>query len=330
MRKMLINVLICTLMACMLAGTAIAAYIPENEVCENRDGRQLIIRTYTLAPGDDPTSLNEGRFEREGFSYSCVSIVKEEKPFERREQHNETVTVETRSNDLAAILGELGATMLYDCGEYSAILTLDHTSLHTEATGYSTRSYTITDTKTIEGLDLNDPSYIPRTTVKNGVTLDLQNIDWSVQSTALSDDVLVPSQYMATATYSANSSYRAANGYITTATYTGEIVTRGIESVIYTVTYVGAPIQPPEPETVPEPQPEPEPEPEPTQEPEPAPAKIPFVKYIICACAILGLLSTLVTAVTCLVILRNGAKYIGQTVRANKTKRLPDEEEIMV
>ena len=327
MRRILIVALICAIAIFALASTAAAAYVPDNEVCENRDGRQLIIRTYTLAPGDDPESLTEDPFEREGFVYSCVSIVKEEVPFERREQRSETVTVETQTDDLAAILAKLDATLMLDCGEYSVILTLDHTSLNTEATGYSTRSYTISDTKTIEGLDRNDPSDIPKTTVKNGTTLSLQNIEWSVQSAALADDALIPAQYMAIATYSANASYTAANGYITTATYTGEALLRGIESVEYTITYFGEPVPVPEPE----PEPEPEPDIEPPQESEPESKETPLIVHIILICAILGLLNALTIILACLIMRRRGVVYVGQTGHsANALDVYPTEQEDFV
>ena len=115
------------------------------------------------------------------------------------------------------------------------MLTLDHTTLQTEAAGYTTKYYTITDTKQFTGLPRNDPSYVPTTTVKDGKTLSLSNISWAVTGTGLADDTLVPTSYTATATYQATGSRSAATGYITTATYTGEITSEGIGSVQYTV-----------------------------------------------------------------------------------------------
>ena len=42
---------------CLLSLPVSAAYIPESSVTENRDGRQLIIKTYQLSPEDDPAEL---------------------------------------------------------------------------------------------------------------------------------------------------------------------------------------------------------------------------------------------------------------------------------
>ena len=50
--------------------------------------------------------------------------------------HTETVTVETSKDDLDVILEQLAPVIEYDDGLYSGTLSLDHTSLHTEATGY--------------------------------------------------------------------------------------------------------------------------------------------------------------------------------------------------
>lgn len=55
------------------------------------------------------------------------------------------------------------------------------------------------------------------------------------------DDILMPAQYKAVATYAGRASYRAATGYVTTAKYIGDIVAEGIESVTYTVIYTGTP-----------------------------------------------------------------------------------------
>ena len=82
-------------------------------------------------------------------------------------------------------------------------------------------------------------AYVPPTTVKNGRTLNLANVEWQVTGTDLVGETLMPSAYQAVATYSARASYQAATGYVTTAEYTGEITHEGVESVTYVLTYLG-------------------------------------------------------------------------------------------
>ena len=102
----------------------------------------------------------------------------------------------------------------------------------------------MSETKTIGPLDSNDMSYVPATTVKNGVTLSLAHVEWQVIGTAMVGGTMSPSSYQAVATYSGRSYYSAATGYVTTANYVGEVTHEGVESVTYRVTYLGEEHQP--------------------------------------------------------------------------------------
>lgn len=114
------------MLLCMLSVTASAAYVPEDMVSENRDGRQLIIKTYTLPPDADPGELIEEPFELEGYTYHHLETVKEEQAFKDAKAQTEVVTLETNTNDLAKILEQLAPTMEYSKDGFSGMLTLDH------------------------------------------------------------------------------------------------------------------------------------------------------------------------------------------------------------
>ena len=213
------NVFLCLLLALTLTTSAAALEVPTSTVVQNLNGSQQLIKTYVLPPETNPQTLVEEPFEQEGFLYTFAEIVKEENLISDASYHRETVTVDT--------------------GSYKGTLSLDHTSIHTEASGYETRSSTVTATKTIGPVDRNDMSYIPATTTKNGVTLNLAGVDWQVTGTDLVGDALAPSSYQAVATYSGKSYYKAATGYVTTADYVGQISRDGVVSVTYKVMYLG-------------------------------------------------------------------------------------------
>lgn len=196
---------------------------------------------FTVAPDTDPQSLIDDVFEYDGYTYTYSSMTKEEQSYSEKEHHTETVTADTEKSDLSVVLKALSPSIEYDDGEFRGTLYLDHSTISTVASGYTTKSYTVSTTKEIDNLDTNDMAYVPDTTTKNGVTVQLQSVDWQVQGTSLVDDILVPAQYKAVATYAGRASYRAATGYVTTAKYIGDIVAEGIESVTYTVTYTGTP-----------------------------------------------------------------------------------------
>lgn len=233
-----------------LCATAFASPVPDGLVVENLNGQQRMVKTYVLPPDADPETLKEPSFEYDGFSYTWAYTTKEEHTFLETKAVTETVTVETAKKDLNTVLGQLAPTIPYDDGEYTGELALDHTTLSTVAAGYTTQRGSVSETKTIGPLDRNDMSYVPATTVKNGRTLTLANVEWQVIGTDMVGDVLAPCSYQAVATYSASTSTQVATGYVTTAEYKGEVVSQGVDTITYTVVYVGAEIVPEEPEPV--------------------------------------------------------------------------------
>lgn len=236
---------------CMSLGVSASAasYVADDINYQNLNGQQQAIMVYTLLPDQQPEDLIEQDFEYDGYLYAYSGMTKQELTFNEEKLHTETITVNTGSKDLKDILAELKPTIEFDDGTSQGILALDHETIKTEAAGYKTSSYTVTATKNFTGLASNDSSLIDPTAVKNGRTLSLSNITWSVESTALVGDALVPATYSAVATYSGTASSTVATGYITTAEYTGKVTASGISSIKYTVTYIGTPILVEEPDT---------------------------------------------------------------------------------
>lgn len=242
--KSLSKLALCLLLTLSLTASAFAAQIPDSLVTENLNGQQRLVKTYTLAPEIDPDILKEPSFDYDGFTYTWAYTTKEEHTYLEHKAVTETVTVNTAKNDLAEILAELASSIPYEKDGFTGELTLDHTTLSTEASGYTTKYSKTTETKVIGNLDRNDMSYVPATTVKNGKTLSLANVEWQVTGTALVGETLVPAQYQAVATYSASSRYQAATEYVTTAEYHGTVTAEGVDRITYTVVYTGSKITP--------------------------------------------------------------------------------------
>ncbi len=246
--KRLRHLALSLLLVLSLATTAFATEVPESLVVENLNGQQRIVKTYVLSPETDPEVLKEPSFDYDGFTYTWAYTTKDEHTFLESKTVTETVTVETGKKDLNAVLEQLAPSIPYDDGEFSGELALDHTTIVTEAAGYTTKSGKVTATKTIGPLDRNDMSYVPATTVKDGRTLSLVNVEWQVIGTDLVGEVLAPSSYQAVATYSASTSYQVATGYVTTAEYKGTVTASGVDNITYTVVYVGTEIVPETPQ----------------------------------------------------------------------------------
>ena len=166
--KSLSKLALCLLLAMSLTVSAFAAQVPDSLVAENLNGQQRLVKTYTLSPEVDPDELKEEDFSYDGYLYTWAYTTKVEHPYLESKTVTETVTVNTAKNDLAQILAELSPSMPYEKDGFSGELALDHTTLSTEASGYTTKYSKTTETKVIGNLDRNDMSYVPATTVKNG------------------------------------------------------------------------------------------------------------------------------------------------------------------
>ena len=226
----------------LCVGASAASYVADDITYQNLNGQQLAIKVYTLLPDQDPSDLLEEDFEHDGYLYAYSDMTKEEQSFNEETLHKEIVTVTTASKNLEDILEALQPTIEFNDGNARGTLALDHSTIKTEAAGYKSSSYSVTATKNYTGLASNDSSLIDKTVMKNGRTLSLSNITWSVESTALVGDELVPATYSAVATYSGSAKSTVATGYITTAEYSGKVTASGISSIQYTVTYLGTPL----------------------------------------------------------------------------------------
>ena len=229
------------------AARATASPVPADTVVQNVNGVQQCVMTYNVPPGFDSGALSEEPFELDGYEYTFASANRVENYHEDKKSHTETVTVKTSRQELSAVLAELPSTKEYTAGNYSGTLTLNTSTIRTEAAGYKNDSYTVSATREYGGLDSNDLPYIPGTMNKDGVTLTLQSVDWQVEGSDLVEDMLVPSNYRAVASYSGTGYRKTPTGYVSTASYTGTVSCRVLRDITYTVTYIGTAL--PESET---------------------------------------------------------------------------------
>lgn len=141
------RVAILLVLFCTLTVIVSAAYIPGDVISESWDGRQLIAKIYMLPPDVDPSDLVEESFEVESYPHHHLETVKGEQTLEDSKIQVEVVMPETDANDLIVILEQLDTSTEYNKNGYPGMLTLDHATIRTEATGHAIKYYAITDTK---------------------------------------------------------------------------------------------------------------------------------------------------------------------------------------
>lgn len=193
------------------------------------NGDVLQIAKIYDAPPDFETKDIAQSFEQNGAIYTVGDILMV------RENYNmdtklasQTVTITHEEEGDASLL--LAPLIDYDSEGYTGQLQLERASIVTKATDKKSYSYTISDTKEITGLTRNDTYYVPKTSLKNGVTLKLAGVDW----VAMGDGT-----FKANASYTGTGYGSKVTNYTSTATYVGEAEKKTLESIRWKVIFNG-------------------------------------------------------------------------------------------
>ena len=224
------------LLACSLAIPAMAADILYPvEVTEYMEGdSSRLKKIYVLTPADDPSLIPTEDFDREGQTYTLLDITRQDQVETDTRDYTETVTLESKTKDMDAILPQLTATLEVDTEEgYTGVLTLDTASIQVEAAGYSTSTRAVTAVRTYPNLSDADVSLIPKSIEDGGRTLELANVQWQEAGEF----------YTANATYTGTASSKYATGYTVTAEYSGEVSKTTNDTVTYAALFSANPTQ---------------------------------------------------------------------------------------
>ncbi len=213
--------------------------VPISVEQKNIDGVEYLIKVYELPAETPQEQLVETDFMLDDFLFTYVTTDKQVKEQKDTKEVTQEEKAESKSKSLDEVIKLFPATKNYDKDGYKGALTLDTGSIVTEAAGYTTKNYTVSTTKEYPGLMYADPSYVSQSATKDGYTLPLTNVSWTVMATGLSGDSLVPTEYKAVATYSKTFSSQVPTGYISTARYKGNITKTTADTAVFTITYAG-------------------------------------------------------------------------------------------
>ena len=241
-RKPLIQVaqLLCALAFSMsLAPAAFATDTPElnqpspcypTAVTRSEDGCE-IRKMYDLGPEDDPGGIPRSDFEQDGYHYTLTDLLKQELPANESRQHTETVSVDSKSKDMGAVLALLPQTKEFITEDgLSGMLTMKLDTVKVEVAGYGSSTKTVTATRTYPGLANQDTQYIPKTIQDSGNSLTLQTVEWQTEGDG---------HFTAMATYSGSATSSYVKGYTVTADYTGTVSRINLNKTRYVAIFEG-------------------------------------------------------------------------------------------
>ena len=250
--KKVLSICAVALMLCM---TIVPAFAAEPEltaqacyptaVTRTEDGSE-IRKMYDLGPTDDPAGISRSDFDQVGFQYTLVDLIKQELPANESRQHTETVSMPSKSKDMASVLALLPETKEFITEDgLAGVLTLKLDTVKVEVAGYGSSTKDLTAKRTYPSLATQDTSGIPKSVEDNGHELTLQGIDWQTD----------PAGYFtATATYTGSTTSSYIKGYTVTADYTGTVSRIALNKTRYVAIFEGEAIEPiaPEPTTDPD------------------------------------------------------------------------------
>lgn len=250
--KRLLSICATALMLCMTTVPALAAE-PESrvQVCyptavtRTEDGTE-IRKMYDLGPTDDPVGIPRSDFDQDGYHYILVDLLKQELPSNESRQHTETVSIPSKSKDMASVLALLPESKEFITEDgLSGTLVLKLDSVKVEVAGYGSSTKALTAERTYPSLVTQDTSGIPKSVEDNGHELTLQDIDWQTD---------LAGYFTATATYTGSTTSSYIKDYTVTADYTGTVSRIALNKTRYVAIFEGEPIEPivPEPSASPD------------------------------------------------------------------------------
>ena len=219
-------------------------YLPTKIWVEEEDGTRLLKKTFVVDAGVSPSELMEGSITRRGISYRYLEMYQEELPGSTETKTvSQKETISTGSKDKNTIAAQSEQTISYDQDGFKGELVLDTAGIVAEESGRQSYSYTINDSREYTGLASNDPYLIPKEVTKNGVTLAINDIQWTPTGVK-PDGSGQPASYTATVTYSGKGWGSKVTGYTATLPYSGEVTKEIPGKVQYTLVYEEIPPEP--------------------------------------------------------------------------------------
>ncbi len=201
-------------------------------------------KIYDLSPEDDPAGIPRSDFEKDGYHYTLVDLLRQELPENESRQHTEHVSIESAKKDMESVLALLPQEreFITDDGLMGTLM-LKLDTVQVEPSGYGSSTKQLSVKRSYPNLAEQDTQYIPKSIEDGGRTLTLSDIQWQTDNTANMDGYAVGDRFTAVATYTGSATSSYVKGYTVTADYTGTVSRIALNRVRYVAIFEGVPIQ---------------------------------------------------------------------------------------
>ena len=240
----------CAMLVALSMALPLSAFAADSAVCyptsvvQSEDGTQLK-RIYDLTPEADPAGISRSDFERDGFRYTLVELLRQELPAYEEREHTETVTLQSEKKDMESVLALLPQEREFVTDDgLTGTLTLKLDTVRVEPSGYGKSTRQLTAARSYPNLAGQDTEFIPKSIEENGHTLTLESIEWQTDNTADVDGYAIADRYTAVATYTGTATSSYVKGYTVSADYTGTVSHIALDRVRYVAIFEGKRVAP--------------------------------------------------------------------------------------
>lgn len=232
-KKILAVCSFCTLL------TTVNCFAVTMEKTEITEDKLNCYKTYQVMESEKDTFLEmlSKEIEVDGNKYKYVDYTAEGGNISKTIDINTTKTILSKTNNKDKIIEQLENTIKYEKDGYIGEYNLNPNTLKIKTNYNGFREDLIEETINYNNLEKNDLDFIPKQTVKNGLTLDLLNVEWQVESTKMIGEYEVANTYTAKCYYATKQRVDYPNTYTVTAEYLGTATKTEENPITYVIKY---------------------------------------------------------------------------------------------
>ena len=181
------------------------------------------IKTYLVQDSEKESFINnlEKEIEVYGKKYNFDSYSFEEGKSVDTIDIKTTKQIISKTNNLDKIMEQLGNSIKYEKNGYDGEYLLNPESIKITTNHNGFKEDLIEKTIEYTNLERNDLEFIPKKTTKDGLILDLLNVEWQVQTNKKVGNYEVPDLYTAKGYYATKKRINYPNTYTVNAQYNG-------------------------------------------------------------------------------------------------------------
>lgn len=239
MKKFLKRIVLIASYAVILTTANCFAYTIETDQIVTKNEERYDIKTYSVTADEENIFVQslKDSYTTDRITYTLANIKKDGGNEITKREITTTRQINTDTKDRGKIITELPQTIEYNKDKYLGQYELDTNSLEivSHYNGYT--EYLIEESRQYVDLERNDLDFIPKQITKDGMTLDLLQTDWQVQTTKKIGDTEVTDKYIANCYYAGKMKKDNPYTYTVTATYSGIAEKTEEKPYTYTVFY---------------------------------------------------------------------------------------------